>query len=303
MPPKPLDATAFALMALLCVLWGLQQVAVQLAAADVSHLMQAGIRSIVATALLYAWARARGIALFDRDGTLVPGLVAGAMFTAEFAFIYGGLAHTTASRMVVFVYLTPCLTALLLPRFVPSERLRARQWAGVLLAFAGLAAAFAEGFAAGASATLRGDLYAVGGAVMWAATIVVMRATKLAYIPATKTLFYQLAVSAAALPLLSVAAGEPGVARWTPVAVASLAFQSAVVSFASYLAWFWLLTRYFAARLATLTFMAPLFGVVFGATLLGDPITPAFALAALAVAGGIVLVNLPVRPPRASPRR
>ncbi len=295
MSPKPLDATAFALMALLCMLWGLQQVAVKVAASDVSHLMQAGIRSIVATALVCAWARARGIALFGRDGTLAPGLVAGALFTAEFAFIYGGLAYTTASRMVVLVYLTPCLTALLLPRFVPSERLRARQWAGVLLAFAGLAAAFAEGIVAGERATLRGDLYAVGGALMWTATIVVMRATKLAYIPATKTLFYQLGVSAAVLPLLSIAAGEPGVMRVTPIALASLAFQSAVVSFASYLAWFWLLTRYFAARLATLSFMAPLFGVVFGATLLGDPISPAFAGAALAVAGGIVLVNLPGR--------
>jgi drug/metabolite transporter (DMT)-like permease len=122
-----------------------------------------------------------------------------------------------------------------------------------------------------------------------------MRATKLAYTPATKTLFYQLGVSAVALPLVSIAIGEPGVVRVTPLAVASLAFQSAVVAFASYLAWFWLLKRYFAARLATLTFMAPLFGVVFGASLLGDPITPAFLVAALAVAGGIVLVNLPVR--------
>ncbi|MGH7893968.1 MAG: DMT family transporter [Candidatus Binatia bacterium] len=293
--PRPLDATAFALMALLCMLWGLQQVAIKVAQADVSLLMQAGIRSIVATGLLYVWARARGIALFGRDGTFVPGLVGGAMFAAEFAFIYGGLAYTTASRMVVFVYLTPCLTALLLPLFVLSERLHPRQWAGVLLAFAGLVAAFAEGFAAEGRTTLRGDLYAVAAAVMWASTIVVMRATKLAYTPATKTLFYQLGVSAVALPLVSVAIGEPGVVRVTPLAVASLAFQSVIVAFASYLTWFWLLTRYFAARLATFTFMTPLFGVAFGATLLGDPITPAFLGAALAVAGGIVLVNLPAR--------
>jgi drug/metabolite transporter (DMT)-like permease len=274
--------------------WGFQQVTIKVAAPDVSLVMQAGIRSIIATALLIAWARHRGIALFGRDGTLVAGVVAGLMFAGEFAFIYAGLAHTTAARMVVFIYLTPCLTALLLPAFVPSERLQPRQWVGVLLAFGGILAAFAEGFLAGGG-TLRGDLYGAAAAVLWSATIVVMRATKLARVPATKTLFYQLGVSALALPLLSVALGEPGVVRVTPLAVAILAFQGAVVAFATYLAWFWLLTKYFAARLTAATFMTPLFGVAAGAILLAERVTPAFAVAALAVAGGIVLVNLPVR--------
>lgn len=219
------------------------------------------------------------------------------MFAGEFAFIYAGLAHTTASRMVVFIYLTPCLTALLLPAFVPSERLQPRQWAGVLLAFGGIVAAFAEGFAAGGHGTLLGDLFGVLAAISWAATIVVMRATRLAYVPATKTLFYQLGVSALVLPFVSVAMGEPGVVRLTPLAVAILAFQGVIVAFATYLAWFWLLTKYLAARLSAFTFMTPLFGVAFGATLLAEPVSPAFIAAALAVAGGIVLVNLPARAP------
>jgi drug/metabolite transporter (DMT)-like permease len=295
---KPLDATAYGLMTLLCVVWGFHQVAIKVTAPDVSLVMQAGIRSIVATLLLMVWARLRGIALFGRDGTLAPGLVAGVMFAAEFAFIYAGLAHTTASRMIVFIYLTPCLTALLLPAFVPSERLQPRQWAGVLLAFGGIVAAFAEGFESGGGGTLRGDLFGVAAAVMWAATIVVMRATKLAFTPATKTLFYQLGVSAVALPLVSIAIGEPGVVRVTLLAVASLAFQAVIVAFATYLAWFWLLTKYFAARLSAFTFLSPLFGVAFGAALLAEPVSPAFVAAALAVASGIVLVNLRARGPR-----
>jgi drug/metabolite transporter (DMT)-like permease len=278
---KPLDATAFGLITLLCVVWGFQQVTIKVAAPDVSLVMQAAIRSIIATLLLIAWAQLRGIALFGRDGTLVPGVVAGAMFAGEF----------------VFIYLTPCLTALLLPAFVPSERLQPRQWAGVLLAFGGIVAAFAEGFSSGGGGTLRGDLCGVAAAVLWAATIVVIRATKLAYAPATKTLFYQLGVSALVLPLVSVAMGEPGIVRVTPLAVAILAFQGVIVAFATYLAWFWLLTKYLAARLSAFTFMSPLFGVAFGAALLAEPVSPTFIAAALAVAGGIVLVNLPARRP------
>ncbi len=292
---KPLDATAFGLMALLCMLWGFQQVTIKVAAPDVSLVMQAGIRSIIATALLLVWARARGIPLFHRDGTLAAGIGAGVLFATEFVFIYAGLAYTAASRMIVFIYTTPCWTALMLPFFVPVERLSARQWVGVLAAFGGIVAAFAEGFTSAKGETFVGDLFGVIAAFLWASTIVLIRATRLARASATKTLFYQLAVSAAVLPVVSALMGEPGVVRWTPLAVAILAFQGAIVAFASYLGWFWLLTKYMAARLSVLSFMTPLFGVLFGAALLGERITPAFLAAALLVAGGIVLVNLPER--------
>jgi drug/metabolite transporter (DMT)-like permease len=125
---RALDANAFALMFALTALWGFQQVTIKWIAADVSFVMQAAIRSILATALLLAWARLRGIALFNRDGTLGPGILAGLLFAGEFAFIYGGLAHTNASRMSVFIYLTPALTALGLHFFVRGERLSPLQW-------------------------------------------------------------------------------------------------------------------------------------------------------------------------------
>jgi drug/metabolite transporter (DMT)-like permease len=294
---KPLDALAFGLMIVLCASWGFQQVTIKWAAPDVSLVMQAGLRSMIATALLVVWARLRGIPLFERDGTLWPGLAAGAMFAAEFVFIYAGLAYTAASRMVVFIYTTPCMTALMLPLFVKSERLSRRQWAGVLLAFGGIVAAFGEGFASAGGETLRGDLFGVIAAFLWASTIVLIRATKLARASATKTLFYQLAVSAG-LVLVSVALGEPGVVRVTPLALAVMAYQGVLVAFASYLVWFWLLTKYYAARLSVLTFMSPLFGVAAGVIFLGERLTPAFVAAALLVAAGIVLVNLPARAAR-----
>jgi len=157
---KPLDAAAYAAMLLLAALWGFQQAAIKLVAADVSLLMQAAIRSAAATLLVLGWAAWRGIPLFARDGTLRAGLGAGLLFGAEFALIYAGLAHTNVSRMTVFVYLAPPLTALGVHFFVPGERLAALQWGGVLVAFAGLVLAFAEGFGAGRS-TWIGDLCGV----------------------------------------------------------------------------------------------------------------------------------------------
>jgi drug/metabolite transporter (DMT)-like permease len=288
---RTLDANAYALMLLLTALWGFQQVTIKWIAADVSFVMQAGIRSIVATLLLILWARVRGIALFDRDGTLAAGIGAGLLFAGEFVFIYGGLAYTNASRMSVFIYLTPALTALGLHFFVRGERLSALQWSGVALAFAGLFLAFAEGFFSGRR-TWIGDLCGVIAAVLWASTTVLIRATSLSHATATKTLFYQLAVSALLLPAASILMGERGVVSLSATALASLAYQGVIVAFATYLAWFWLLTRYLAGRLAVLSFLTPMFGVLCGVVFLREPLSGYFVLAAILVGAGIVLVNL-----------
>ena len=292
---KPVDALAVSMMVVLCMSWGFQQIAIKFAAAGISPIMQAGLRSIIATALLLLWAQLRRIPLFGRDGTLVGGLAAGALFAAEFVFIYVGLAYTAASRMVVFLYLAPCLTALGLQWFVPGERLNASQWTGVALAFLGVALAFADGFSTAAGSTLIGDVFGVIAAALWAATTVLLRSTRLTSASATKTLFYQLGFSALVLPFASLLAGEPGVSALTPIVVASLAYQAVIVAFVSYLAWFWLLTRYLAGRLAVFSFLTPLFGVAFGVILLAEPFSAAFLGAALLVGAGIVLVNRPTK--------
>ncbi|HTT36198.1 MAG TPA: DMT family transporter [Burkholderiales bacterium] len=281
-------------MVLLCFLWGCGHVVAKLAAPGMSLVMQGGVRCVIALALLLGWARLRAVPLFKRDGSLGPGLLAGALFAAEFLCIFAGLNFTGASRMVVFVYLSPCLTALGLHRLVPSERLHSGQWTGVLLAFAGIAIAFWDGFSSG-RASLAGDALGVIAALLWAATTVVIRTTRLSAVSASKTLLYQVGVSAAVLPAASVAMGEPGLIALTPLVAGSLLYQGVIITFASYLAWFWLLTRYLAGRLSVFTFLTPLFGVIAGVTVLHEPVRPAFAAAVLLVGTGIYLVNRTAR--------
>ena len=281
-------------MTLLCCLWGFTHVFSKLAAGDISLVLQGGLRSIIAVPLVLAWMRWRGIPLFVRDGTLAAGLVAGALFAGEFLFIFAGLAHTGASRMVVFVYLAPCLTALALHWLVAARaadgRSVDRHLARVRGGGCGLRRRLRRRTArrcwAMPSAWLRRAL--------WAATTVVIRTTKLAS--------HQRVQDAASinsrcrqrtLPVASVLLGEPGVVAVTPLAVASLLYQGVIVTFASYLAWFWLLTRYLAARLSAFAFLTPLFGVVAGVVVLGEPLRPAFVGALALVGTGIYLVNRP----------
>ena len=288
---KAIDTTAVSVMLLLCMIWGVGHVAAKFTGQGISLVFQSGLRSLIAAVLLLGWGAMRGIPLWQRDGTLWPGVFAGLLFAIEFIFIFAGLGMTDAARMVVVVYLAPCITAFGLHFLIPQERLSLRQWIGVLIAFGGVAAAFGDGFASGRG-TLLGDLFGVLGALFWALTTILIRATRLAAVSPAKTLFYQLAVSAPVLFLAAWLLGEPGIVKITLPVAAAFAYQCIAVAFASYLTWFWLLRHYLAARLSVFSFLTPIFGVLAGVLLLGEPLTPAFLLAALLVGAGLVLVNL-----------
>ena len=130
----------------MCAIWGLQQVAIKSTNAALPPVFQAGLRSAIAAVLVWGWARSRGTPLFRDDGTLGAGLLAGVLFAGEFVCIFLGLTLTSASRMAVFLYTAPCFTALGLHWFVDGERMRRIQWFGIVVAFAGMALAFADGF-------------------------------------------------------------------------------------------------------------------------------------------------------------
>lgn len=289
---KNTDAFALQVMLGLCLIWGSQQVMIKWAAADIAPVMQAAFRSGIAAVLV-------GLLMCWRGGwaqlgsTWRAGLLAGALFGLEFLFIAEGLKLTSAAHMSVFLYTAPVFTALGLHFMLPSERLRLLQWLGIALAFAGIALAFAGGLSLDQldGRVLLGDAMAVLAGLMWGATTVVVRASRLSEAPATLTLFYQLMVGFVGLLLMALFSGQIGAVSFTPLAVGSVLFQGLVVSFFSYLTWFWLLRQYLASNLAVFSFITPLFGVTFGVLLLDEPLSVNFVVGAVMVLGGVVLVS------------
>lgn len=287
------DAFSFQLMVVLCLTWGMQQVAIKLAAPDIATVMQASARSGIAAllvALLMSW---RGGWEGLRQGTVPAGVLSGVLFTLEFLFIALGLERTTAGHIAVFLYTSPIFSALGLHLLLPSERLRRMQWMGIGLCFVGIAVAFGGGasLAHMDSRMLVGDALGLLAGLSWGATTVVIRASKLSEAPPSLTLFYQLAAAFVLLLLLAIANGQVGHVTLTPRAVASVLFQGVVVSFVSYLVWFWLLRRYLASNLAVFSFMTPLFGVTLGVVILHEPLSLNFVGGAVLVLLGITFVS------------
>jgi drug/metabolite transporter (DMT)-like permease len=288
-------------------------VLVKATVAEVAPVFQAFVRFAMATAAVAAWClwqRARSPARTHPANPMHPpgvagswraGLLAGALFAGEFACIYVGLQYTTASRLTVFLYASPFWVALLLPRFIPGEGLRGWQWLGLAAAFVGVGLALGDGFGATAGAGGRGavahplawlgDVLGLAAGLMWALTTVVIRSTTLARVAPAQQLLYQVAVSTALLPVLSLALGEQWSWDFSAFAWMSLLVQALVGAFVSYLAWMWMLAHYPATKMSSFVFLTPVFALLFGAGWLGEPVTPALVAALALVAAGIVLVN------------
>ena len=289
---RPLSPVAVALMLMLCLSWGFNQVAVKLALPDIPPMLQAMIRSAGALPVLLLIARFRGVKMFERDGTLRAGLLAGVIFGVEFVLIYRGLLLTSASRAVVFLYTAPFFVALGSYLFL-GERLRASQWGGLALCFLGVALAIGVPQADVDANVLLGDLMIVGGGAMWAATTLLVKATALLRTPAEKGMGYQVAVS---IPILGFAAwisGETLTRVPGTLALSLMAYQAIWVVGLTFLIWFMLMKTYSASKLSAFTFITPLFGVVASYFIMHDTLTLAFGAAALLVIAGLYLVNRP----------
>ena len=279
-------------MLMLCMSWGFNQISVKLALHDIPPLTQAVLRSIGGLAVIVLIAGLRGVPLFRRDGTLKAGLVAGLLFGTEFVLIYRGLIYTTASRAVVFLYVAPFVVALGSKRFL-GERLNGSQWSGLALSFAGVALAIGVPQPSVDRMVIFGDLLVLAGGILWAATTLVIKSTRLLTVPPEKALAYQVVVS---IPILALAAlwfGER-MDRWPDlIATGSLIYQTVWVVGITFLIWFGLIRTYSVSKLSSFTFMTPLFGVIGGYFIMHDSLTMTFAGAALLVMAGLYLVNRP----------
>lgn len=291
---KPVDAKAGVLMAVLCAVWGFQQVALKGAEPDMAPVFQVALRSALAALAVFVLVLKRGEAGKMGAGTWRPGLLAGVLFALEFLFVGEGLRFTSASHMAIFLYTAPVFTALGLHLKLPEERLAPAQWVGIAVAFAGVVVALAGRSAGVAEPSGRmmwlGDLLGVAAGLSLAAATLAVRFTRLSETPATVTLLYQLLAAFGLTLAVSVVSGQTRFSV-TPLLLSSLAFQTVVVCFASFLAWFALLRTYLASRLSALSFMTPMFGVLFGVSVLHERLDLGFLVGALMILAGIALVN------------
>ena len=290
---RALTPGAVALMLMLCLSWGFNQIAVKLVLPDVPPMLQALIRSVGALPVLLLIGWLRGVKFFERDGTLWPGVIAGVIFGIEFVLIYRGLLLTSASRAVVFLYTAPFFVALGSYLFL-GERLRALAMgrAGPELCRRRARDRRAAGqcrcqspagrspdrrrrrAVGGHDADRQGDRADQGR----------RRKGRSAIRSRCRSRFWRFAAWISGETITHV----PG-----PLSLSLLAYQAFWVVGLTFLLWFALVKTYSASKLSAFTFITPLFGVVASYFILHDTLTVTFGVAALLVIAGLYLVNKP----------
>ena len=290
---RVLDGRAIGFMVFFCAVLGMQQIVIKAAAPDMSPVLQIAIRSGAAALIIGLYLCKKELPLLPGRGKWVPGLAAGLLFTVEYLFIAEGLRFTSASHMVTMLYTAPAFAALGLHFLIPEERMHTMQWAGILVAFLGVATAIYDKKASflniSSSSMLFGDFLGLLAGISWAATTVIIR-TKLSETPATQTAFIQLLTCFCILLPGAVITGQFAFSM-TTIVWTSLTFQILLVCVVGMLLWFWMLTVYPASQLGALSFLTPVFGIVFGVVLLGESAELKFILGAAMVLAGIALVS------------
>ena len=291
---QALDIRASGIMFVLCMLWGLQQVVLKWAATDISALMQVALRSFFSMLMVYPLIRPAIRQQLWSKQYLPAGILVGFCFAAEFYLVAEALRYTSAAHTIVLLYTAPIFVALALHFKFPTERLSRLQWCGIGLAFFGILVSFLlreNTQQASMQQALWGDFLALVAGMLWAATTISIRLSRLAEAPATQTLFYQLFMAGVFLIPLSFLSGQANI-HWSAVSISSLIFHTVIVSFASYLIWFWMLKKYLASRLGVFSFLTPVFGMLFGVLILGEHIEMNFIVGTIMVMMGVLLVSV-----------
>ncbi len=277
---------------IIALIWGANMAIIKIGARELAPLFMAGLRSLVASACLYIWMKAKGVTLFPSKSVLVHGIVVGLLFGTEFGFIYVGLGYTLASRTYILVYTAPFFVALGAHFFLEGDRLNPWKAGGLILAFAGVVALFMKDLGSFSLSALPGDLMALAGGAVWGSTTVYVKKYLSHRTVPLQTLFYQVLFSAPLLLFMSVMLEDTIVSSFSLAAGFSVFYQCIIVAFLSYLVWFKLIHRYPVSLLHGFSFFTPVFGVFLsGALILGEVVSPSLIVALALVSLGTVLVN------------
>ncbi len=281
-----------AVLLVLAVVWGTNMAMIKVGSRELAPLFMAGLRSLVASVCLFIWMKVKGIPPFPSGILLLHGMAVGLLFGVEFGLIYVGLKYTLASRTYVLVYSAPFFVALGAHFFLKGDRLNLSKALGLMLAFTGVAALFVKDLGSLSVGALPGDLMALAGGVLWAATTVYIKKFLSERTVPLQTLFYQVFFSAPVLFLMSVFLEDSVVSGFSWLTGFSVFYQCIIVAFLSYLVWFELIHRYPVSLLHAFSFFTPVFGVFLsGVLILGEFITPRLVVSLCLVSLGMIVVN------------
>lgn len=289
-PSRLLLVAAFAAI---YIIWGSTYLAIRVAIDTIPPFLMAGARFLIAGALLYGWARARG-AQRPTGSTWRSATVLGALF-----LLLGNGGVVWAEQRVpsgiaaVLVALLPIWTAIIEWIRPPGKRPGAWVTAGLVTGFAGVALLLAPGVGSGAQVDLVGGAALIFASLSWAYAGIISKELPLPA-SAAQSSGMQMLAGGLLLTVAGLVTGEFARAELSAVSLRSAgAFVYLIVfgSLIGFSAFAWLLRVTTPGRVATYAYVNPIVAVFLGWLILGEPLATRDLIAAAIIVGGVVLIT------------
>lgn len=258
---------------ILCGIWGSTWLFIKLGLEDLPPVTFAGIRFVIACAILVVWIRLRRMpipksrsdwVLLAISGILAFGLNYGLVFWGE-QYISSGLAALLQATLPAF--------GIVFAHFhLPAERLSWAKIAGVVLGVFGVGVVFSNQLAIAGTRALAGSVALVLSAVFAAYSNVLVKAygkhLDPAILAAGQMLFGLLLLLGVGIPL----EGNPLNFRWTPMALIALVYLAVVGSVIAFLLYYWLLLNMDVTNSMLIALVTPVVAVILGMLVLDEEI-------------------------------
>ena len=278
----------------LYLVWGSTYLAIRVAVGTIPPFLMAGVRFVVAGALLMVAVRAWGrgsVALPSRRELRDSAIVGGFLLLGGMGLVGWSETMVPSGIAALLVALMPMWLGIL-TRVVFAERMARRAVAGTAVGLAGVALLVGPTLAAG-GAQAPGLVGLLISPMCWAAGSLYAARRAVLPRPALMASGAEMLLGGVLLLVAATLTGEFGgfsPAAVTPQAWLGLLYLIAVGSLVGFVTFAWLIGVAPLARVTTYAYVNPVVAVVLGAIILGEPLEMRTAVAAAVIVAGVVLI-------------
>ena len=275
----------------LCLIWGSTWIFIKLGLRDLPPFTFAGIRFLLASAILWAIviARRRPLPKTGRDW-LKLAWMGSITFALNYGLIFWGEQHISSGLAAVLQAMIPAFGLIFAHFYLPNERLTARKLAGVATGVAGVGLIFYDQMKIEGMAALQGSVALLLSSVCAAYSNVFIKA-HCQHIDSSVIAAGQMVWGV--FPLLTLGAvleGDPFDHRWSMRSALALAYLALIGSVLAFLLYFWLVTKIEVTKTMLISLVTPVTALLIGWLALDERLSWRVAAGSVAILAGIWLI-------------
>lgn len=278
---------------LLCCIWGSTWLFIKLGLEDLPPFTFAGIRFVIAVAILSTIIAMRRLSLpkTSRDWLLL--MVSGVLaFCVNYGLLFWGEQYISSGLAAVLQSTIPAFGLVIAHFYLPGEKMTPAKILGIVLGVIGVAVIFSNQLDVAGPRALAGCAALVVSSVGAAYSNVLVKTYGNHLDPAILAggqMFFGL------IPLLLIGIpweGSPLHFRWTPMAVVALFYLAVVGSVVAFLLYYWLVQNMDVTKTMLIALVTPVVAVTLGMLVLNEELHWRTLLGGLMIISGIGIIVL-----------